>query len=367
MVALIKENKARGVFVKTLSAAVALNNIACVALFEVARTLAGTRLDPSVMPDLVGLISGPLIQIGSAILLGGSAGALLVLVTRHEARTERLMAASFVALLLVAGTALALGVSVLLSGLFLGVALANLTPNKAELGPAAFQNVEAVIFAAFFTLAGIHLDFSRVVPAGITALVLIGARFAGKNLAAALAMRWAGATKRVRRYLGLALTPQAGVAVGLILLVRRDPSLAAVEQLILAVGLTTVMVNEIAGSILAHVALARSGESGRARPRLIDFLHEENIVTELTANTKEEAIAELTDVLIETHHLHVNRHRLLRSVLDREQRASTCLGNGLAIPHGILEERADMHVAMGISRRGLDFDTPEDFNYYLAD
>ena len=75
-------------------------------------------------------------------------------------------------------------------------------------------------------------------------------------------MRWAGATRRVRRYLGLALTPQAGVAVGLILVVRQDASLAAVEQLILAVGLTTVMVNEIAGSILADVALRRCGEAG---------------------------------------------------------------------------------------------------------
>ena len=86
--------------------------------------------------------------------------------------------ASFVTLLLVAGTAHALGVSVLLSCLFLGVALANLTPNKEELGAAAFQSVEAVIFAAFFTLAGIHLDFSLVVPAGVTALILIAARHA---------------------------------------------------------------------------------------------------------------------------------------------------------------------------------------------
>ena len=45
------------------------------------------------------------------------------------------------------------------SCLFLG-GLANLTPNKEELG----QPVEAVIFAAFFTLVGIHLDFSLVVP-----------------------------------------------------------------------------------------------------------------------------------------------------------------------------------------------------------
>ena len=65
-------------------------------------------------------------------------------------------AASFVTLLLVA-----LGVSVLLSCLFLGVALANLTPNKEELGAAASR--EAVIFAAFFTLVGIHLGWCRPV------------------------------------------------------------------------------------------------------------------------------------------------------------------------------------------------------------
>ena len=198
-----------------------------------------------------------------------------------------------------------------------------------------------------------------MVPAGVTNLILIAARFAGKYVSAGLAMRWAGATRRVRRYLGLALTPQAGVAVGLILVVRQDASLAAVEQLILAVGLTTVMVNEIAGSILADVALRRCGEAGRARPRLIDFLHEENIITELAADSKEQAIAELTSVLIETHHLHADRERVLRSVLDREAQASTCLGHGLAIPHGIIEEGADMYGAMAISRRGLDFDTPD--------
>ena len=62
-------------------------------------------------------------------------------------------------------------------------------------------------------------------------------------------------------------------------------------------------------------------------------------------------------MLIETHHLHADRERVLRSVLDRE--ASTCLGHGLAIPHGIIEEGADMYGAMAISRRGLDFDTPD--------
>ena len=47
IVAIVKETRSKGVFVKTLVAAVALNNMACILLFELARAVAGTELDAS--------------------------------------------------------------------------------------------------------------------------------------------------------------------------------------------------------------------------------------------------------------------------------------------------------------------------------
>ena len=159
--------------------------------------------------------------------------------------------------------------------------------------------------------------------------------------------------------MGFALVPQAGVAVGLLLSVQADPVLADIAPTLLAVGLTTVALNEIIGPVLTRIALVKSGESGLDRPRLIDFLHEENIVTNLSATTKEEAIKQLTDVLISTNRLEADKDRLLDSVLTREADMSTCFGEGLAVPHGLLPTGSRMVGAMGISPEGLPFETPD--------
>ncbi len=359
IIAIIKETRSKGVFVKTLVGAVALNNMACITLFAAAYAIARARLDPNAEHTLLNIIAAPFRELLATLVLGGGAGVLLVLLTRRVRRTDVLSTASLGVLLLTSGFADALGISSMLSCMFLGIVLANLAPTKQEIGHAVFDNFETSILAVFFTLAGMELNFAYVVPAGFLALMVAGTRGFGKILSARLAMYWAGATERVRRYLGMALIPQAGVAVGLVLLVQEDPIFQPVSQMFLAVGLTVVTINEVVGPILTRAALARSGDLGQDRSRLIDFLHEENIIVDMEAETKKEAIAHLTDLLIRSNHLNVNREELLQSILNREQESSTCIGNGLAIPHGTLHKGESISGVMGLSRKGLAFDTPD--------
>lgn len=359
-IALVKENRARGVFVKTLVAGVALNNMACIGLFEFARYVARVSLQEGSQLGWLDAIASPLRQILSAALVGGVTGGVLVLATRHVVRRDRLATASMVAILLTSGLANFLAVSSLLSCLFLGMAIANLTPDKDETGHAVFADFEKAIYAVFFTLAGMELDFLSVPSAGLVAVLVVAARMAGKILAARTAMTLARATDRLRRYLGPALIPQAGVAVGLIFLIQEDQVFDEhLRHYVLAVGLTVVTANELIGPILTRWALKRSGEKGKDRAHLIDFLQEENIVTDLRAATKEEAIRTLADVLIRTNHLHDDRDRLIQSILEREAQVSTCIGGGLAVPHGVLEGGTAMFGAMGLSRAGLPFETPD--------
>lgn len=358
IVAIVKEQRARGVFVKTLVAAVALNNLTCICLFEVAHTAARMRL---IAGDTTALdiVVAPLVELLTSLAVGCGAGAALVLATRRVVNPDRLATSSMVAILLAVGLADWFEASSLLSCLFLGVSLANLTPERDELGHGVFANFESAIFAVFFTLAGLELDFQYALSAGGIAACVLIARLTGKVTSGHLAMRLAGATDRVRRWLGFALVPQAGVAVGLILILGEDPAFAPVYNLFLAVGLTVVTANEIIGPLLTRLALVRSGESGQDRARLIDFLHEENIVVGLTAETKEDAIAQLTRVLVRSNHLSADADALLESILERERQVSTCIGGGLAVPHGVLERGETMAGAMGISREGLDFETPD--------
>lgn len=359
VLAIVKEERAKGTFVKTLVAAVALNNLACISAFEMAHLAVAASLDPSSGHSLLAIVLAPFQQLGMAIVLGGGSAIILALLTRAVVRSELLTTYSFAAILGAAGLADLLGVSSLLSCLVMGVCLANIAPDKEDIGHAVFDNFEGAIYAAFFTLAGMELNLAVAVQGGVLALLVFVARIVGKWAAATVAMRVARATRDVRRYLGLALIPQAGVAVGLVLVAQEDPALESVAQLLLAVGLTVVTLNEIVGPILTRWALERSGDAGRDRKRLIDFVHEEHVTTRLDGPGKEEAIAQLTDLLVRSHPVHVDKDSLLASVLERENQISTCVGEGLAIPHGELPEGDAIAGVIGISRTGLAFDTPD--------
>ena len=76
----------------------------------------------------------------------------------------------------------------------------------------------------------------------------------------------------------------------------------------------------------------------RDRLRLIDFLQGEHIVTNFRAGSQAEAIERLIDLLLRTHEVGVTRQELVDSVFAREAEQSTCLGGGLAVPHGSLPE-----------------------------
>jgi PTS system fructose-specific IIC component len=363
VVALVKETRSKGIFVKTLVAAVALNNIACIVLFELARAIARWELDPSGDHDLWNGFLSPGKQVLIALALGAAAALFLALVGRVVKRADMHTTASAAAILLTSGMSEYLQVSPLLSCLFLGMIQTNTLASRDKLADAVFENFEPAILATFFTLAGLHLSFEQMGQAGLAAVAFFALRAAGKALAVRVSMKMAEATEKIRRYLGPALLPQAGIAIGLVILLQDDAAFQAVPGLLdlfVAVVLTVVTLNEIVGPLATRWALRKAGEYGMDRTRLIDFLQEENISTELAAATKEEAIERLVDLMIASHHLEgIDRDELLESVLAREAQATTCFGGGLAVPHCILPDGHPMVGVMGLSKRGLTLPTPD--------
>jgi len=358
IVALVRETRSKGVFVKTLTAAVALNNTACIVVFEVCRAAIGRHF--TLAESSLFKLDGAFAQLVGPVVLGGLAALALNRITRIALGPERLATAAVVALVLTSGLATSIGISAMLACLVLGAVHANIMDSRSHLVDSVFSNFQPAILTVFFTLAGMHLSLDHLERAGILVVLYFFARLAGKMLAAEFALRAAQATDRVRKNLGLALVPQAGIAVGLVLLIQDDPRFTEIAGIFAAVVLSVVTVNEIVGPVLTRLALTRAGEVGRDRLRLIDFLHEEHIVTDFEAPTKEIAITRLVDLLLRTHSFRgVDRETLLSSVFDRESQGSTCLGGGLAVPHGILPEGEAMVGVMALSRSGLEFETPD--------
>lgn len=354
VVALVREMRATGLFVRTLMAAVALNNIACLCLYEIAHSAGRAALDVE-GSSWWDIAASPVIAVSGSLGLGSVVGLVLVAATRRLIRSDHKATASMMAILATVGLANWLELSFLLAALALGLVIANATPEGEEVGERVFENFKSAILAIFFTLAGAELDFEYLVPGGLLAVVTVLARIIGKLGASRIAMSLARAPRNVTRNLGLGLIPQAGVAIGLLLSLQHDPAFSSLRALLLAAGLTSVLANELLGPLTMRLALKRSGEVGRDRARLIDFLQEENITTDLRARSLDEAIVELTDLLWKTHRMpSEKKSEFLEAVRAREEEGASYLGGGLATPHAQLEVGDRIRGVMGISHPGID-------------
>ena len=359
-VLVVREARASGVFVKTLIAAVALIDVVAVTLFAIVDTEMSSGA-PITGPGFI-LTAFPYALKALAIATAiGVSVALSVIVMVRTVFGPKMIGATMVASIVIAwGVSVQFDVSSILTCTVVGITLGNLIHDQERAGEAYVNNFGDILFTAFYTLAGIRLDFGSVIPlAGMVAL-FFGARVLGKVMSTYISMTLAGAVKSVRHYLGFALVPHGGVAVGIMLFAQNEPMLAEYADVILSVGLAALAVNQLIGPSAARMALGKAGETGRDRPRLLDFLREQDIAINFKANDKEEAIRKLTDVLYRTHSVDMDKDEFVQAVLKREDDVSTCLGRGFMIPHGaVTDPEAPIVGVMGVSAEGLDFETPD--------
>ncbi|MGD9505620.1 MAG: PTS sugar transporter subunit IIA [Syntrophobacteraceae bacterium] len=90
--------------------------------------------------------------------------------------------------------------------------------------------------------------------------------------------------------------------------------------------------------------------------KILDILAKEAIVTELRGKTKKEVLEELTDALLENKP-QLDRSRLIEILMERERLGSTGIGEGIAIPHGKLEDLDQLALSFGRSTQGVDFES----------
>lgn len=360
-VLVVQEARARGILTRTLVAAVALIDMVAVGVYVFASSYAAENLEATswlaVWPLAVTSVAR---EFGFALVAGG-VSALIALVLTRTFVSPAFLGPTMVAVILGAwGGATGLGASGILACTIAGILVSNIRHDSVLSTEAYLHSIGAVLFAAFYTFAGMNLNFSLVLEAASLVGLYFVARFLGKYCGAYAAMSIAGVPARVRNNLGLALIPHGGVAVGLILLLQADPRHAEVAQLVSTVGLAALAINQLVGPSGARLALHWAGEVGKDQPRLLDFLDEHHISVDIEGTTKEEIIRSLAAQLYTTKvKPSVSQEEFVKRVLEREQVASTCLSEGLMIPHAILDEGEDISGILGISSRGLDLGAPD--------
>ena len=132
--------------------------------------------------------------------------------------------------------------------------------------------IAPTVYIVFFVLAGAHLQIGLLPKMGLIGLIYIIGRIIGKLSGARLGTTLAKSEENVRKYLGLAILSQAGVAVGLAILVGRTfGSMGPEGQYLASLAINTIaattIVFEIIGPITTKFAITKAGEIGKLTRR----------------------------------------------------------------------------------------------------
>ena len=90
--------------------------------------------------------------------------------------------------------------------------------------------------------------------------------------------------------------------------------------------------------------------------KITEFLDKRGIKVGMEAVEKEDAMKELVDVLAGVKDLG-DKKNILRALIERESLGSTGIGQGIAIPHGKTDRVNELVAVLGISRKGVNFDS----------
>jgi Kef-type K+ transport system membrane component KefB len=256
VMAIVREYKAKGPLTTTLLSIVAVDDGVAIVIFSIATGIASALVGMAGGFSLYGMLGSPILEILQSIAIGAALGFALIYIAKLVKNRSLLLVAVLGTIMLCVGIADILEISLILANMVLGVVVCNTVHREEMFG--VIDDIEDTIFAVFFVLAGLHFDLKAMHAAGLVALLIFMARFAAKYFGTMAGAQIARSPEEVKRYLGLALMPAAGVSIGLALLAQRAfPNLGSI---IYNAVLTTVVINELIGPPLTKLAIFKAGE-----------------------------------------------------------------------------------------------------------
>ena len=253
----LKQYRAKGPLVDTLIPVVAIDDAIAVIAFGISIAVAQIISNGSDGVSIMAFLE-PFIEIFFSVVLGCAVGFALTYLNKLSKQKENAMNLVIAAIFLVIGLADLLNLSNLLACMALGATVSNLVLSKSKL-LSAIDNITSPIFIMFFTISGLELDLSVLLTVGVIGIGYVVFRVIGKVLGAYIGAQIANSEPVVKKYLGLTLVPQAGVAIGLTMIVQDAlPSCGASIRAIILAG---TVIYELIGPLCTKIAIFKAGEA----------------------------------------------------------------------------------------------------------
>ncbi|MFX0065953.1 MAG: cation:proton antiporter [Candidatus Hermodarchaeota archaeon] len=269
------ECDAKGPLTATVMFVLALDDVISIILADVAIDFAYLYY-LAVPMDLISLFLPVVIDVCGSVVLGLCAGLFSSFLLNRVEKHGELLVLIIGSVLACIGIAAVFNLSLILPTMIFGVTIASLvdTPEPPNQLFEETYTVVSPIVATFFLLIGLNLDLTSLVQIGVLGIIYLVGRLVAKTIGAALGSYVAGSESVITKYLGPCLYSQAGVALGLAVVISEhfshlstqitDPALASdvalTGALILNTITATTIIFQIIGPIAIKWALVRSGE-----------------------------------------------------------------------------------------------------------
>ncbi len=262
-VMVLKEYRAQGPLTSMILAIVAIDDTIALIIFSLIEPISLMRFSGEVTFSLVSMLGHPLLEIFGSIALGLILGYISqYLAVKFEDHTKKILTL-VVTIVGALAIATATNLSPLITNMTVGFAYINFTRKNP--GIAGYMEVMTVpLYALFFILAGTEIRFEHIASYSfiVIAVVYLLARIVGKISGSTLAAYITGAPDVIKKYVGLGLFPQSGVAIALAYTIQKDFVAAPrVGLLIFNILLFTAALTEIFGPLATRYAIFKAGEA----------------------------------------------------------------------------------------------------------
>lgn len=261
-IAIVRELKAKGRFTSTFLAVIVFDDAISLIIFSLVLA-AGVALNGSGIFQWANLLDA-LVLIVLSIILGAAAALMNAvfekLFSQHKGM-ETISTLGLIFMLYSLGEYWKL--EPLLSAMAMGAVMINMSPAFDVVEEEIDNHLAEIIFMLFFIISAMHLKFSAVFTLPFAIALYVVFRIFGKMAGSYIGATVSKSSSIIKKYMGIALVPQAGVAIGLALALQKHAGFEDIAPIILNIVITTTLIHEIIGPFMTKFALKKSGETDK--------------------------------------------------------------------------------------------------------
>lgn len=265
----VKQYKAKGKLTDLLLPIVAIDDAVGLMVFSISFGVA-VALESGNF-SIIGVLINPIIEVVASLLLGAVVGGIFTLMERLFSSNSRRLSLSIMFVFLtvalsqleaeIGTSGLKIGFSSLLTCMMLGTMFCNFCDFSPEIMDKTDRWSQPVL-VLFFVISGAELNFSvfRDSTVIIIGLVYILTRTIGKYIGAFSSAKISKCEPKIQKYLGITLFPQAGVALGMSLVVESSVAMGDIGKTIRSITLFAVLIYELISPMMTKKALIAAGD-----------------------------------------------------------------------------------------------------------